>query len=168
MDQLTAFGNQLLAVHGWLREQLGRLRDAAEDGTAVDTSDLDLRAHCFAFCAALEDHHRLEDTSVFLAVVAEYPELESVVAELMRDHEQIAALLRQVRIVADALADEPSPEELRRLRNELDGLAALAESHFTYEERKLVAALDQLTGGDLAPFADPALADHVRQNNSRG
>jgi len=47
-------------------------------------------------------------------------------------------------------------------------LAALAESHFTYEERKLVAALDQLTGGDLAPFADPALADHVRQNNSRG
>ena len=54
---------------------------------------------------------------------------------------------------------------IRRLRTELDTLAALVESHFTYEERKLVDALNSLTGGDLAPFADPALADHVRQNN---
>ena len=168
MNQLTAFGNQLLAVHGWLREQLGQLLDAAEDGTVFDASGFDLRAHCFAFCSALESHHQLEDAAVFRAVVAEYPQLQGVVAELMRDHEQLSALLHQLQNVADALNGEPSPEELRRLRTELNTLAALVESHFTYEEHKLVAALNTLTGGDLAPFADPALADHVRQNNPRG
>src|ERR1700759_992518 len=130
MDQLTAFGNQLLAVHGWLREQLGGLRHGSANGTRGEPGgDLDLRAHCFAFCTALEDHHQLEDSSVFRAVLAEFPELGPVIAELMRDHEQIGALLRQIRSVADALAAEPSPAELGRLRTELDGLAALAESH---------------------------------------
>jgi hypothetical protein len=166
MDQLTAFGNQLLAVHGWLREQLGRLRDATEDGAAADAT-FDLRAHCFAFCSALDGHHTLEDSAVFQALLAENPQLKDVIAELSRDHEQIATLLQQLQTVADALADEPSPAELQRLRTELDTLAALVESHFTYEERKIVTALNRLTGGDLAPYADPALADHVRQNNPR-
>ncbi|GAB3374186.1 hypothetical protein GCM10027452_32160 [Micromonospora halotolerans] len=35
----------------------------------------------------------------------------------------------------------------RTVRAELDGLAALLESHFSYEERKLAAALNRL-GGD--------------------
>ncbi|MFD6245798.1 hypothetical protein [Streptomyces roseolus] len=36
------------------------------------------------------------------------------------------------------------PEAALRLSGELDGLIALVESHFTYEEKKLVAALDGL------------------------
>jgi hypothetical protein len=36
------------------------------------------------------------------------------------------------------------PPERRRVRAELDGLAALLESHFGYEEKRLVSALNAL------------------------
>ncbi|MFC5835260.1 hypothetical protein [Nonomuraea insulae] len=39
----------------------------------------------------------------------------------------------------------------RDLRAELDGLAALMESHFTYEERKIVAALDTIGWDGTTP-----------------
>jgi hypothetical protein len=38
----------------------------------------------------------------------------------------------------------PDPGMARRVRAELSGLTALLESHFTYEERRLVAALNSL------------------------
>jgi hypothetical protein len=117
LPRLAALGNQLIEVHLELREQLRSLRGS-------------LPAHCLAFCAAVHGHHTAEDTSVFPRLAREHPELAPVLAELERDHQQIAEILRR-------LAAGPSPDELA-------GLEALLESHFTYEERKLVAALNAL------------------------
>ncbi|WP_206068112.1 hypothetical protein [Nonomuraea composti] len=39
----------------------------------------------------------------------------------------------------------------RNVQGELDGLAALVESHFTYEERKIAAALNAL---DVPEWSD--------------
>ena len=121
LPRLAALGNQLVETHIELREHLRSLRGA-------------LPAHCVAFCAAVHGHHTAEDTSVFTLLAREHPELAPVLAELERDHRQVAEILRR-------LAAEPSPDELA-------GLEALLESHFTYEERKLVAALNAL-GADL-------------------
>ena len=120
LPRLAALGNQLVEIHIELREQLRSLRS--------------LPAHCLAFCAAVHGHHTAEDTSVFPRLAREHPELAPVLAELERDHRQVAEILRR-------LAAGPSPDELA-------GLEALLESHFTYEERKLVAALNAL-GADL-------------------
>jgi hypothetical protein len=54
-----------------------------------------------------------------------------VLAELSRDHRQIAEILDRLKDVST-------------MGVELDTLAALLETHLVYEEKKLVAALNKL------------------------
>ncbi|WP_219470670.1 hemerythrin domain-containing protein [Nonomuraea rhizosphaerae] len=132
--RLTAFGNQLIEVHLWLREELARLRDNPAAGTR------ELRAHCLAFCAAVTRHHTGEDRTAFPALAGQFPELRPVLEELARDHEQVAAIMRDLGDVLDRPGGDPE-----RVRTEIDSLAALLESHFVYEEKRIVTALNALS-----------------------
>ncbi|WP_211304767.1 hemerythrin domain-containing protein [Umezawaea tangerina] len=138
-DRLRAFGNQLIDIHLRLRDDLDRVYDALDGEPGAPR---DLRAHCLAFCAAVTSHHTGEDAGAFRVLGARVPELRPVLAELERDHHVVADALRAVQ----ALLDDPSTDPAR-LRAELDGVAALLETHFRYEEKKLVTALDALTDG---------------------
>jgi hemerythrin-like domain-containing protein len=141
MSRLQGFGNQLVDFHLRLREQLDVLRSSAEaDGT-------DLMTHCLAFCGALTSHHTGEDDGAFPVLAAEYPDLRPVLEELSRDHVVIADALRRLEKLGDL-----DPSDRRR---ELDTVAALLETHFTYEERKLFAALNTLTGDGTGRLAQP-------------
>ena len=150
-DRLAAFGNQLVDVHIWLREELSRLREDV-DSFLSDGGDRprNLRAHCLAFCTALTRHHTAEDQGVFPVLAEAYPALRPVLDELARDHEQVEAILTELQGLLDGLPADPGagtapdPAEVRRVRGQLDGLIALVESHFTYEEKKLVTALNEL------------------------
>jgi hemerythrin-like domain-containing protein len=128
--RIAALGNQLVDIHLQLREQLARLRSGESAAPG------DLRTHCVAFCSALTRHHSGEDAGAFPALAAQFPELAAVIAELERDHVIVADIIRAIEALP---AGEPD-----RLHRELDGLAALLESHFVYEEKKLVAALNAL------------------------
>ena len=138
-SRLQGFGNQLIEYHQRLREQLDVLREGAEpDGK-------DLITHCLSFCGALTRHHTGEDNGAFPALAAEYPELRPVLEELGRDHVLIAAAVRRLEKLADL---DPAQRQ-----TELDTVAALVETHFTYEERKLVDAMNALDDERLAlPF----------------
>jgi len=125
--RITALGNQLVDIHVRLREELARLRDGGAERPR------DLRAHCVAFCSALRRHHGAEDGGAFPALAQRFPELRPVLDELERDHRLVADSLRRL---------DELPET--GFETELDTLAALLETHFTYEERRLVAALDAL------------------------
>ncbi|MER8044568.1 hemerythrin domain-containing protein [Streptomyces sp. NPDC094032] len=158
-DRIAAFGNQLVDVHLYLREELTRLRaDVAAHLASGGERPRELRAHCLAFCSALTRHHTAEDEGVFPALALRHPELRPVLDELSRDHEQVTELLRAVQKLVDGLGagPEPDPAEARRISGELDGLVALVESHFTYEERKLVSALNALNALDGSAGALPA------------
>ncbi|MCX5395152.1 hemerythrin domain-containing protein [Streptomyces sp. NBC_00094] len=151
-DRLAAFGNQLVDVHIWLREELSRLREDVDSFLSGDSGrPRNLRAHCLAFCTALTRHHTAEDQGVFPVLAETFPALRPVLDELARDHEQVEEILLRLQGLLDGLptGDAESgaardPAEVRRVRGELDGLIALVESHFTYEEKKLVAALNEL------------------------
>ncbi|MFE9652312.1 hemerythrin domain-containing protein [Micromonospora sp. NPDC006431] len=156
-ERLTALGTQLIEIHHWLREELARLRASLDspDGAGAGLSR-ELRAHCVGFCAALDRHHTGEDAGAFRVLAEQVPELRPVLAQLSEDHRVVADLLRRVDALLAGAADGPA------VRAELDGLAALLESHFSYEERKLVAALDALTAGtphELFGMDVPTVAD---------
>src|SRR5262249_11315269 len=85
-SRLAAFGTQLIEVHDWLRAELARLR------SGIGTRDL--RAHCLTFCSAVTRHHTGEDSGAFVTLAADFPALRPVLAELVRDHEQVAEMLR--------------------------------------------------------------------------
>lgn len=68
--------------------------------------------------------------------------LRDFLHDLERDHRVISGLLGGVRSLAAGLAADPS--RAATIRAELDGLAAILETHFIGEEKRLVAVLNAI------------------------
>jgi hemerythrin-like domain-containing protein len=100
-----------------------------------------LRAHCAGFCSALARHHISEDQAAFPLLAAQLPELATVLQELQRDHRLVAEILHRV----EQLAGDFTRDNAQRVRSELDGLAAILDSHFRWEERRIADALNSLS-----------------------
>ena len=141
--RLTAFGNQLVEVHYWLRDMLDELQEGVDDyfaGRGLPATDL--RAHCLTFCAALTRHHTGEDGGAFPVIARDHPELRRVISELRTDHNQIDWLLGNLRKLLEGLPAEPDPAMAASVRAELEALSAVMRTHFIYEEKKLFSVLN--------------------------
>jgi hypothetical protein len=139
-SRVAAFGTQLIEVHDWLRGQLAQLRADLESGGQPRK----LQAHCLTFCSAITRHHTGEDSTAFPALARQFPALKPVLDELSRDHDIITMMLRR-------LEDLDFTDQQAALR-ELNGIEAIVESHFTFEERKIIEALNAL---DLPEWQAP-------------
>lgn len=137
-QRAVAFSRELRLAHQHLTAQLTRLRGELGRNGSTETG---LQAHCLAFCSALTTHHVGEDDGMFRELLDARPDLAPAIRNLIEDHAAIAGILRQVQTLATQAKTTPA-QSLAGLRRELDGLAAIAESHFGYEERAISAALD--------------------------
>jgi Hemerythrin HHE cation binding domain len=135
--RFRAYGQQLIEIHIGLRDMLADLREGF-------VPDAELGVHCLAFCAAVTRHHTGEDTGVFPLLAERHPGLRAFLAGLERDHQVIAGLLTRVSTLSGQLRDEHTPARAAAVQSELDGLAAVLETHFIGEEKRLVAVLDAL------------------------
>jgi hypothetical protein len=140
----VAWSNELRRVHERLREALRIARTAVDGDGDAPAAARDLLVYCRGFCVALGDHHRGEDRGLFPAIEAAHPELAPVLRNLERDHSMIGFLLTALTAALDR--GDTSAE----LGRHLDGIAAIMESHFGYEERQLLEVL-----GTLRLDADP-------------
>lgn len=136
--RFTAWSAELRKVHGSLRDALRVTRQAIGDGEPGVSAARDLLLYCHGFCVALDGHHRSEDHVLFPAIEAAHPELAPVLRKLEQDHSMIAHLLGGLQSAVDSHA---APDELER---HLEGVAAIMESHFRYEERQLLIVLEAL------------------------
>lgn len=136
--RLTAWGRELRQVHDRLRAALRVSEQALADRHAGDAATTDLLLYCRGFCTALDGHHQGEDRALFPAVAAAHPELAPVLASLQQDHSMIAHLLTGL----DEAVRLAAP--VAQIRTHLDGLSAVMESHFRYEERQLLLVLETL------------------------
>ena len=141
--RLIAWSNELRRAHERLRKALRVVRDGMH-GSDPQTPARDLLLHCRGFCTALDQHHRGEDRALFPAIEAAHPELAPVLRALTADHAMIDVLLTALAAAADG---EVPPDELER---HLDGIGAIMENHFAFEERQLLGVLEA-----LALDADP-------------
>jgi iron-sulfur cluster repair protein YtfE (RIC family) len=139
-DRAVALSRQLVQAHQELRRRISEMRTGLGHGASRDD---EFGAHCLAFCSALTAHHRGEDEGLFAQLRRERPELAPTIAKLVEDHRMIGSLLTRLRELADTAATLPDPTQQEAIRREIDGLAAIMESHFRYEERELGAALDR-------------------------
>ncbi|MET8833569.1 hemerythrin domain-containing protein [Micromonospora sp. NPDC004540] len=137
--RLIAWSRELRQVHARLREALDLTRSAVAEGRSGETATRDLLLYCHGFCAALDGHHRGEDHTLFPAIKAVHPELEPVLRYLTQDHSMIAHLLAGLQAAVDRAAP------VAELDRHLEGVAAIMESHFRYEERQLLTVLESLS-----------------------
>jgi len=146
--RLAAFGDEVVRIHEWLRDELARLEDDVEVHLAGRGGrPKDLKAHCLAFCSAVTDHHQGEDAGAFPLLDRDFPELRPIVEKLKQDHVLVSGLLHNLQRVVDGIPAEPDEADARRIRGELAGLNAILESHFSFEERRIVDALNSLPAG---------------------
>lgn len=139
--RLIAWSRELRAVHERLRAALRVTRTAVRDG---EPAGRDLLLFCHGFCTALTGHHEGEDRELFPAIAAAHPELRETLWKLRQDHSMISYLIADLDA---AVAGSASPAALEQ---HLDGIAAIMESHFRYEEAQLLTVLET-----LALDADP-------------
>lgn len=142
--RLIAWSRELRAVHVRLRGALAVTREALAGGEPGPSVTRELLLYCHGFCTALAGHHEGEDRELFPAIAAAHPELAETLRSLQQDHSMIAHLLSGLQAAVGRAA---APAELAR---HLDGISAIMESHFRYEERQLLVVLDH-----LALDADP-------------
>nr|WP_281496660.1 hemerythrin domain-containing protein [Ornithinimicrobium sp. F0845] len=126
------------AVHERLREALHVTREALAAGAPAGEVSRDLLLFCHGFCTALTGHHEGEDRRLFPAIAAAHPELADTLRYLEQDHSTMNHLIGGLQ---KALGANAPPDELER---HLDGLGAIMESHFAYEERQLLSVLETL------------------------
>ncbi|MFI6417072.1 hypothetical protein ACIBG6_06570 [Streptomyces sp. NPDC050842] len=71
-DRLAAFGNHLVDVHIWLREELARLREDVDSFLSGGADrPRNPRAHCLAFCgliALVDSHFTYEENKLVTAL----------------------------------------------------------------------------------------------------
>lgn len=136
-ERVVAWGRELRAVHERLREALHLIQDATHAPTTPEVAR-DLLVYCRGFCTALTAHHEGEDRLLFPAIAAAHPQLRDTLSKLTQDHSMIGYLLTGL---SDAVDQSATPEELDR---HIEGIAAIMESHFRFEERALIEILDTL------------------------
>ncbi|MFJ2738473.1 hemerythrin domain-containing protein [Streptomyces sp. NPDC087440] len=151
--RLVAWSQELRRVHHRMREALDLTRASLADGTPGEAATRELLLYCHGFCTALDGHHQGEDRTLFPAIAAAHPELRPVLRSLEQDHSMIAHLIGGLRAAVDRAAP---PEELDK---HLEGIGAIMENHFRYEERQLLTVLETLeltaTPGEvLGPMAE--------------
>lgn len=136
--RLVAWSDELERTHVALRRALDVTREAVASGTSTASAGRDLLLYCRGFCVALDGHHRGEERHLFPAIATAYPQLRPVLRALEQDHSMIASFLGGLEAAVDRAG---TPDELSA---HLDGVAAIMESHFRYEERQLLTVLQTL------------------------
>ncbi|MEU0743061.1 hemerythrin domain-containing protein [Streptomyces sp. NPDC006134] len=146
-ERLEAFGNQLIDVHLRLREEPAALRADVDAYLSDGASPRELRPHCLTFCSALNRQHRGENGTAFGVIAAQLPEPAPGTEELRGDHRLVEDSLRRLETLVAApdrcrgTGEAGGPDAVRR---EVDSTAALMETHFVYEEKRTVSALNAL------------------------
>lgn len=138
-DRAVAWAEEMRRVHDRLREADGVVRTSIGSTEPYDAVSRDVLLHCWGFCQALTGHHLGEDNLLFVSLRVQRPQLGVVLARLRTDHNAIAHLLTTF---AAAVNRSDRPDELER---HLDGIEAIMTSHFGYEERQLLPALERFS-----------------------
>ena len=133
------------AVHNRLREALDLVRHQMTSDAGLDR---ELLLYCRGFCTALARHHTSEDTVLFPELEARHLDLADVLRNLRQDHSMMAHLITQLEHVLDTTQN---PQELEQ---HVDGIGAIMESHFRFEEAQLLGVLVAL---DLTADVDEVL-----------
>ncbi|MGW3283935.1 nitroreductase/quinone reductase family protein [Streptomyces sp. NPDC001002] len=134
----SSMGEAIKVVHDAFRRELALIREEmSKAASGGGTLGAQLRVNCLTFCQGLHNHHTGEDQALFPFIADRHPQTARVIARLREEHEQIAALVEELRRTLAAEAGDPAS-----VRAEVERLTLALEAHLDYEERELIPTLD--------------------------
>jgi hypothetical protein len=157
-----AFFEELLWVHGMIRQDLTTVRELAERVAAgMGPEELDerirslrangplwaLKVNCLHYCRFVHGHHRLEDVALFPALRRADPELAPAIERLEGDHRRVAEQLDELEAAVAGLGEDGRGRVV-------DALKALADDllvHLALEEETIGPALRRMDRHPLSP-----------------
>ncbi|MCQ0970594.1 hemerythrin domain-containing protein [Paracoccus sp. TK19116] len=97
---------------------------------------------CGRECALLQNHHDIEEQWMFPSLAeGANAGLRAVIDRLIAEHKVIHALIGDLRLAADRLAEDGAPEAFADCSTVFNRLDRAIRSHFGYEEVELAPAL---------------------------
>ena len=144
--------NELLWVHGRIREDLDRCKELASDVDAgAPPAEIEqgiqalkrdgplwkLKFNCLHYCHFVHSHHNAEDVMLFPAVRQSDPSLGPVVDRLEADHREVSTGLDEIEAAARALVEDDCGETRDRVRGALDRVGEILLAHLAFEEESI-------------------------------
>jgi hypothetical protein len=158
-----AFFQELLWVHGMIRQDLETVRELAQrvaDGLPAEELGSELRSlkangplwalkvNCLHYCRFVHSHHRAEDVLLFPTLRAPDASIGPVVDRLEADHRRVSDLLDAVEASAVRLTAE-ADDAREAVVLALEELHGHLLDHLDYEERHggpVIRRLDRIPG----------------------
>jgi Hemerythrin HHE cation binding domain len=152
-----AFFEELLWVHGMIRQDLATVRELAAQvagGLAPEEAAEQVRSlaangplwalkvNCLHYCRFVHGHHRLEDAALFPALREAEPDIAPLIDRLEADHRSVAEQLDEVEAAVGALNGDAGERE--RLVAALNTLAEDLLAHLEREEEDIGPALRRM------------------------
>jgi hypothetical protein len=150
-----AAGQHLIDVHDHYRAELAQVRDLLAQVTkgitaageargelnrlAIRANDWALGGACQMQCAALAQHHTMEDEAIYPHLRRSQDSLAAVLGRLAHEHHAIGELFEEIDTALVHLARHP--DDIAPVSDAIDLLTDALLSHFAYEERELVGPL---------------------------
>jgi hemerythrin-like domain-containing protein len=136
----------LMAIHGAVRRDLGRLAGAVSSlcDPAIATADrrvgaTGLSAYWSCFAQQLHHHHTIEDAEVFPYLRRSLSGRGAAVLDAMgTEHDAIDHAQDAVQAALDALMADPTADQARELRDRLAAFRDAVISHLAHEEEAAV------------------------------
>jgi iron-sulfur cluster repair protein YtfE (RIC family) len=159
-----AFFQELLWVHGMIRQDLETVRELAAQvagGLAPAEAESQvaslaangplwaLKVNCLHYCRFVHGHHRLEDAALFPVLREADPDLAPLVDRLEGDHRRVSEQLDEVEAAVLALNGDEG--ERTRVVESLNTLADDLLAHLEREEEGIGPALRRLDRHPLSP-----------------
>ena len=159
-----AFFQELLWVHGMIRQDLETVRElAAQVAGGLAPGEVEaqvaslaangplwaLKVNCLHYCRFVHGHHRLEDAALFPVLREADPDLAPLIDRLEGDHRRVAEQLDEVEAAVGALNGDEG--ERARVVEALNELAEDLLAHLKREE-------DGIGPDDVADGPPPVVA----------
>ena len=129
-------------VHKTFRLMTNRFVDATEK-LPPSTLQPMIGSHWDFYAAVLHHHHHTEDDSIYPALLAVKPDLETLVKTLAEDHRQLVGSIDDANAAVTAFEHEPDPANQKSMHEAIVAVRDAFFPHLDVEDAQIIPAITQ-------------------------
>jgi hemerythrin-like domain-containing protein len=130
------------AVHTTFRLMTNRFVDATQKQELSALQPM-IGSHWDVYAALLHHHHHTEDESIFPALLAVRPDLQTLLDSLAEDHRQLVVSIDEASAAVSAFAQDPDPAKQKSMHQAIVVVRDAFFPHLDVEDAQIIPAITQ-------------------------